>query len=107
MRTRTVAVFKNGSNRAIRLPKDFDFDGVNEQEISRDGDCIILRPVKPNWISLQNEKKPTVISCLNAMILLTKDELFCEKKPICLIQTFVLLSCVSNLFLCSKNFKNV
>ena len=48
MRTRTVAVFKNGSNRAIRLPKDFDFDGVNEQEISRDGDCIILRPVKPN-----------------------------------------------------------
>ncbi|MDD9341351.1 MAG: type II toxin-antitoxin system VapB family antitoxin [Providencia heimbachae] len=57
MRTRTVAVFKNGSNRAIRLPKDFDFDGVNELEISREGDRIILRPVKPNWISLKNEEK--------------------------------------------------
>lgn len=57
MRTRTVAVFKNGSNRAIRLPKDFDFDGVNELEISREGDRIILRPVKPNWISLKGEEK--------------------------------------------------
>lgn len=57
MRTRTVAVFKNGSNRAIRLPKDFDFDGVNELEISREGDNIILRPVKPNWLSLRNEEK--------------------------------------------------
>lgn len=57
MKTRTVAVFKNGSNRAIRLPKDFDFDGVNELEISREGERIILRPVKPNWISLKNEEK--------------------------------------------------
>lgn len=57
MRTRTVAVFKNGSNRAIRLPKDFDFEGVNELEISREGDRIILRPIKPNWISLKHEEK--------------------------------------------------
>jgi len=57
MRTRTVAVFKNGGNRAIRLPKDFDFEGVNELEISREGERIILRPVKPNWMSLKNEDK--------------------------------------------------
>lgn len=57
MRTRTVAVFKNGGNRAVRLPKDFDFEGVNELEISREGDRIILRPVKPNWMSLKNEDK--------------------------------------------------
>ncbi|OAH93628.1 AbrB family transcriptional regulator [Proteus mirabilis] len=76
MRTRTVAVFKNGSNRAIRLPKDFDFDGVNEQEISRDGDCIILRPVKPNWISLQNEKKA------DSDFLLERDDIIDEGRVI-------------------------
>ncbi|HBQ0833505.1 TPA: AbrB/MazE/SpoVT family DNA-binding domain-containing protein, partial [Klebsiella pneumoniae] len=25
---RTVSIFKNGNNRAIRLPRDLDFDGV-------------------------------------------------------------------------------
>ncbi|TKI05994.1 type II toxin-antitoxin system VapB family antitoxin [Martelella alba] len=46
---RTVSVFKNGNNRAIRLPRDLDFEGVNELEIVRDGDTLILRPVKPTW----------------------------------------------------------
>ncbi|WP_224558268.1 type II toxin-antitoxin system VapB family antitoxin, partial [Pectobacterium versatile] len=48
---RIVSVFKNGNNRAIRLPRDMDFEGVNELEIVREGDTIILRPVKPNWHS--------------------------------------------------------
>lgn len=46
---RTVSVFKNGNNRAIRLPRDLDFDGVNELEIFREGDTIILRPARPSW----------------------------------------------------------
>ena len=35
---RTVSIFKNGNNRAIRLPRDLDFDGVSELEIVREGD---------------------------------------------------------------------
>ncbi|MBC8944397.1 MULTISPECIES: type II toxin-antitoxin system VapB family antitoxin [Xenorhabdus] len=54
---RTVAVFKNGNNRAIRLPKDLDFEGVNELEIIREGETIILRPVKPSWHSFLSEDK--------------------------------------------------
>ncbi|WP_099119218.1 type II toxin-antitoxin system VapB family antitoxin [Xenorhabdus ishibashii] len=54
---RTVSIFKNGNNRAVRLPKDFDFEGVNELEIRREGDSIILRPAKPNWLSFKNEEK--------------------------------------------------
>ncbi len=42
-------IFKNGNNRAIRLPRDLDFDGVSELEIVREGDSIILRPVRPTW----------------------------------------------------------
>ncbi|STR74053.1 vagC protein [Klebsiella pneumoniae] len=34
---RTVSIFKNGNNRAIRLPRDLDFEGVSEQEIVREG----------------------------------------------------------------------
>ena len=57
MVTKIVAVFKNGNNRAVRLPKDIDFEGVNELQISREGNRIILRPVKPNWLSLRDEDK--------------------------------------------------
>ncbi|ELH9453262.1 AbrB/MazE/SpoVT family DNA-binding domain-containing protein [Salmonella enterica] len=54
---RTVSIFKNGNNRAIRLPRDMDFDGVSELEIVREGDSIILRPVRPTWSSfLESEK---------------------------------------------------
>ncbi|MEH4297780.1 type II toxin-antitoxin system VapB family antitoxin [Enterobacter ludwigii] len=45
----TVSVFKNGQNWAIRLPRDMDFEGVSELEIIREGDSIILRPVRPTW----------------------------------------------------------
>lgn len=34
---RTVSIFKNGNNRAIRLPRDLDFEGVSELEIVREG----------------------------------------------------------------------
>ncbi|MFJ5160164.1 type II toxin-antitoxin system VapB family antitoxin [Pantoea sp. NPDC088449] len=54
---RTVSVFKNGNNRAIRLPRDMDFEGVNELEIIREGDMLILRPVKPSWDSYLLEEK--------------------------------------------------
>ena len=54
---RTVAIFKNGNNRAIRLPHDLDFDGVNELEIIREGDALILRPVKPSWRSFREQEK--------------------------------------------------
>lgn len=27
---RTVSIFKNGTNRAILLPRDLDFEGVSE-----------------------------------------------------------------------------
>ncbi|MDW5419122.1 type II toxin-antitoxin system VapB family antitoxin [Iodobacter sp. CM08] len=46
---RTVSIFKNGKNQAIRFPKDMEYDGVAELEIVRNGDSITLRPVRPSW----------------------------------------------------------
>ncbi len=43
-----VSVFKNGNNRAIRLPRDMDFDSVTELDISHDGDTLVWSPVNLN-----------------------------------------------------------
>lgn len=48
---RTVSIFKNGKNQAIRFPNDMAYEGVGELEITRNGDTITLRPVRPSWTS--------------------------------------------------------
>lgn len=42
----TAKLFLNGRSQAVRLPKEFRFDGVSEVFIERDGDCVILRSNK-------------------------------------------------------------
>lgn len=49
---RTVAIFTNGTNQAIRIPRDLEFKDVAELEIFREGDALILRPIRPDWLSL-------------------------------------------------------
>jgi len=48
---RTVSIFKNGNNQAIRLPKDLEFDGVSELTIVKDGNSLVLTPKRKSWIS--------------------------------------------------------
>jgi antitoxin VapB len=52
---RTVSIFRNNRNQAIRLPKDLEFPGVTELTIEREGDTILLRPVRPSWASFADE----------------------------------------------------
>lgn len=67
---RTVSIFRNGKNQAVRLPKDMEFDGVTELEITREGDAVILRPARPDWMSFADlpvvdadflEQRPAVV----------------------------------------------
>lgn len=51
---RTVSIFKNSRNQAIRIPRDMEFQGVSELEIIRQGDTLILRPARPSWGSLRD-----------------------------------------------------
>lgn len=55
--SRTVSIFRNNRNQAIRLPKDFEFQGVTELTIERQGDTILLRPVRPDWRSFKDEAR--------------------------------------------------
>ena len=52
---RTVSIFCSNRNQAVRLPKDFEFPRVTELTIEKQGDTILLRPVRPSWTSFVNE----------------------------------------------------
>lgn len=48
---RTASIFKNGKNQAVRLPKEFEFEGVTEVEITKEGESIVLTPKRKSWAS--------------------------------------------------------
>lgn len=54
---RVVPITKHDKNQVICLPKDMEYQGVNELEIIKNGDEIILRPVRPNWVSFADFEK--------------------------------------------------
>ena len=41
----TARLFKNGSSQAVRLPKEFRFDG-DEVAIRRMGEAVVLMPLR-------------------------------------------------------------
>ena len=58
MPTKTTAkLFVNGKSQAVRIPKAFEFKGVDEVIINKEGDAIVLTPVRKNWGSFANQPK--------------------------------------------------
>lgn len=47
---RHVRLFRNNRNQAIRIPVDFELPGT-EAIISRDGDRLIIEPVRPKTLN--------------------------------------------------------
>lgn len=46
METRTVRLFRNGRNQAVRIPREFELPG-REALLSREGDVLTLRAARP------------------------------------------------------------
>jgi antitoxin VapB len=47
---RTAALFKSNRSQAVRIPKDMEFsEGVKRVVIKKDGDNIVISPVKSSW----------------------------------------------------------
>ena len=42
-------LFKTRGSQAVRLPKGYRFEGQEEVLISREGEKVVLRPVRRNW----------------------------------------------------------
>jgi antitoxin VapB len=45
---KTAKLFTHGGSQAVRLPKEFRFDG-GEVRIRKDGDKVILEPLARDW----------------------------------------------------------
>ena len=42
---RHVKLFRNGRNQALRIPREFEFEG-DEAFLRKEGDCLIVEPVR-------------------------------------------------------------
>lgn len=48
---RTAKLFENGRSQAVRLPKEFRFEG-GEVYVKRVGNAVVLLPSRDSWRSL-------------------------------------------------------
>ncbi len=51
-------IFKNGRSQAVRIPKDFAYEGVTELTVQKVGEKLILEPVRKSWLTLYDEIEP-------------------------------------------------
>jgi antitoxin VapB len=42
---RQVRLFRNGRNQAVRIPREFEFEG-DEAIMRKEGDCLIIEPIR-------------------------------------------------------------
>lgn len=49
----TAKLFENGRSQAVRLPKEYRFEG-DEVSINKVGDIVILMPKENRWSGLLN-----------------------------------------------------
>ncbi|PCJ40035.1 MAG: AbrB/MazE/SpoVT family DNA-binding domain-containing protein [SAR86 cluster bacterium] len=48
-------IFTNGRNQAVRIPRELEFKGVDAVTIEKQGNSLLLRPIRNTWSSLQDE----------------------------------------------------
>lgn len=51
MQAITTKLFKNGQSQAVRIPKPFQFVGIDEVMIRRQGNAVIITPKRKSWVS--------------------------------------------------------
>ena len=47
----TTNLTTEGIYQIVKLPKEFEFTGINQVEIRKRGNSIIITPVRKNWKS--------------------------------------------------------
>ena len=54
----TAKLFANGRSQAVRIPKAYQFKGVNQVILRKQGDALIIRPARKTWESFADEAPP-------------------------------------------------
>lgn len=57
-------LFINGGSQAVRIPKAFQFDGVEEVILRKDGDALVVLPARKTWESMPDDVPPAEESFL-------------------------------------------
>jgi antitoxin VapB len=57
MQTITTKLFKNGQSQAVRIPKSFQFVGIDEVVICKQGNSVIITPKRKSWVSFAEVAK--------------------------------------------------
>jgi antitoxin VapB len=62
---RRASIFRNGANQAVRLPQELRFsDEVKEVRIRKQGDALLISPIKPNWATFFSLKTDVPVDFL-------------------------------------------
>ena len=48
-------LFTNGRSQAVRIPKAYQFEGVDQVLIRKEGDALVIVPVRKTWESYADE----------------------------------------------------
>ena len=48
----TAKLFINGRSQAVRIPKSLAFKGISEVAVRKEGNRLILEPLRKTWTSL-------------------------------------------------------
>ena len=51
----TARLFTIGGTQALRIPRAYQFEGVTEVLIRKDGDGLIIVPARKTWTSLVDD----------------------------------------------------
>lgn len=54
----TAKLFMNGRSQAVRIPKEFAYEGVTELSVRKMGQKLILEPVRKSWLTLDDDSDP-------------------------------------------------
>ena len=54
----TAKLFTNGRSQAVRIPKAYQFHGVSEVVIRKDGDALVIAPARKTWTSFADDAPP-------------------------------------------------
>ena len=52
MQAITAKLFRKGQSQAVRIPKPFQFVGIDELMIRREGNAVIITHKRKSWTSL-------------------------------------------------------
>ena len=67
-----ASLFKNGRNQAVRLPKELEFSGVSKVEVRKEGNSIIITPVRKTGKVLLIQHSLMRTSFMNVKIFLRR-----------------------------------